>query len=292
MLIRPETPADFATIADINLQAFHNRSEEAVIVALLRQRPSYTPEFSLVAEENGRVLGHALFTPCEVVYAGTLRRMIILAPLAVHPDAQKQGIGGLLIREGHRRAQEQGFDAAMLLGHPSYYPRFGYQTHVFGISSAALYQKDLPENQLESRSPLPEDIPALMSLWDTEESQVNFAMRPDAHFVDWLSPNPAMKVQVYLQNSEIVGYSRSKDSDVRVFLAKNHEAARMMARHLAGESEIIILPLHPASGSARAFNEAPLVQAWDAGMVCFFNSDLPKDSVVGRPIWPSVFDLA
>jgi putative acetyltransferase len=292
MLIRPETPADFATVADINLQAFHNRSEEAVIVALLRQRPSYTPEFSLVAEEKGRVLGHALFSPCQVVYAGALRRMIILAPLAVHPDAQKQGIGGTLIREGHRLAQEKGFDAAMLLGHPTYYPRFGYQTHVFGMSALALTRSDLPENQLETRPVLPTDIPELMALWDTEEGAVNFAMRPDAHFVDWLSPNPNMKIEVYLRDSEIVGYSRSKETDVRVFLAKNPEAARMMARHLAGESETIVLPLHPASASAKAFTEAPTVQAWDAGMACFFNTDLPKDSVAGRPIWFSAFELA
>lgn len=287
MQIRPENPQDFAAVADINIQAF-GRNEEAVIVALLRQRPSYTPKFSLVAEEKGQLLGHALFTPCQVVYAGALRRMIILAPIAVHPNAQKQGVGAALIREGHRIAQTEGFEAAMLLGHPTYYPRFGYETGVFGASSVSV--SDFEENQLESRAPLASDMPALMALWEHEEGQVEFAIRPDAHLTDWLSPNPAMQCLVYLHAGEIVGYSRSNGQDVRAFYARTHEAARMMAKHLAGDSLLLLLPLHPHSFSAAAFSASPQAQAWDAGMICRFG--LPKSSVVGRPIWPSAFDLA
>lgn len=288
MRIRPESPQDFAAVADINIQAF-GRNEEAVIVALLRQRPSYTPEFSLVAEANGKLLGHALFTPAQVVYGGALRRMLILAPIAVHPSAQNQGVGGALIREGHRLAQEQGFEAAMLLGHPTYYPRFGYETQAFGASSVTV--SDFAENQLESRAPIASDIPALMALWEHEEGKVEFAIRPDAHLTDWLSPNPAMQCLVYLHAGEIVGYSRSKEQDVRAFYAKTHEAARMMAKHLAGDAPLLLLPQHPNSFSAAAFSASPQAQAWDAGMICRF-ANLPKSSVVGRPIWPSAFDLA
>jgi putative acetyltransferase len=291
MLIRPETPADFAAVADINIQAF-GRNEEAVIVALLRQRPSYTPQFSLVAEEDGKLLGHALFTPAQVVYAGKLRPMIVLAPIAVHPSAQKQGIGGALLQEGHRIAQEHGFEAAMLLGHPSYYPRFGYQTQQHGSSSLAIQTASLPANELETRAPLASDIPALMALWEYEEGRVEFALRPDAHLTDWLSPNTAIKTEVYLQNGEIVGYSRSKGLEIRAFYAKTVLAAQMMATYLAGESASITLPLHPISASAPAFSGSPKVQAWEAGMCCPLQPDLPASSIAGRVIWPTAFDLA
>jgi putative acetyltransferase len=288
MQIRHETIADYAAIADINIQAF-KESRVAAIVALMRQRPSFRPEFSLVAEENGKLLGHILFTEGQMFYGGAMRRIVTLSPLSVLPSAQKQGIGGALIREGHRLAQEQGFDAAVVLGHPTYYPRFGYENHAFG--SSAVVAKDLLENTLESREPIASDIPALMALWEEEEGRIEFAIRPDAHLADWLSPNPSMQALTYLQNEELVGYSRGKTGNILAFMAKNGEAARMMAKHLAGENAEISLPLHPASGSAKAFQEQPSAQAWDAGMFCIFNPALAKSSVVGRPIWPSAFDL-
>jgi putative acetyltransferase len=286
MQIRPETIADYAAIADIHIQAF-KRSTVAAIVALMRQRPSFHPEFSLVAEEKGKAVGHILFTPSEMVYMGEMRRVVTLSPLGVLPEYQNKGIGAALVREGHRLVQEAGFPASVVLGHPNYYPRFGYENHAFGVSS--LIVRDLPANQLECREPLASDIPALMALWEQEEGQVDFAQRPEAHIADWLSPNPEMQALVYLEHGEIVGYSRGKMGDIRAFMAKNHAAARMMARHLAGENAEVKLPLHPASGSVQAFEGIPESRTWDAGMFCRFN--LPKGSVVGRPIWPSPFDL-
>jgi putative acetyltransferase len=288
MQIRSETISDYAAIADINIQAF-KESRVAAIVALMRQRPSFRPEFSLVAEENGKLLGHILFTEGQMFYAGAMRRIVTLSPLAVLPSVHNQGIGGALVREGHRLAQAEGFDAAVVLGHPTYYPRFGYENRAFG--SSVLVAKDLPENTLEYREPIASDIPALMALWEQEEGVIDFAIRPDAHLADWLSPNPSMQAIAYLQNGELVGYSRGKTGDIRAFMAKNVDAARMMAKHLAGENAEITLPLHPASGSAKAFQEQPTAQAWDAGMFCIFNPSLAKSSVVGRPIWPSAFDL-
>ena len=290
MHIRPETVSDYAAISDINIQAFEQMAV-ASIVALMRQRPSFRPEFSLVAEENGKLLGHIIFTPGEMFYEGAMRRMVTLSPLSVHPSVHKQGVGGALVREGHRLVQEQGFELGIVLGHPPYYPRFGYETHAFGSSSLVAVVTDFPENSLESREPIASDIPALMALWEQEEGGIDFAIRPDAHLVDWLCPNPTMQAISYLQNGELVGYSRGKSGDMRVFMAKNVEVARMMAKHLAGENAEITLPLHPASGSAKAFDAIPQSQAWDAGMICYFNPNVPKSSVVGRPIWPSAFDL-
>ena len=93
---------------------------------------SFIQELSLVAEQDGRIVGRILFTKLKVGQTTQLA----LAPLAVHPDFQRQGIGGALIEEGHRIAAQLGYDYSILLGHPTYYPRFGYQpASRFGIQS-------------------------------------------------------------------------------------------------------------------------------------------------------------
>src|SRR5690606_32048138 len=115
-------------------------------------------------------------------------------------------IGAALIQEGHRIAQTLDYEAAFLVGHPTYYPKFGYQTHVYGGSSLAVKTEDLPSNTLESRVPTVDDLPALMAVWELEEQEIDFALRPDMALVDWLSPNPSMKALVYLRAGEIVAY--------------------------------------------------------------------------------------
>jgi predicted N-acetyltransferase YhbS len=88
----------------------------------LRKSPAFIPELSLVAENNGNILGHILFTKIKIGGCPSLT----LAPVAVLPAYQKQGIGGKLIEEGHRIARELGYGSIILVGHPDYYPRFGY----------------------------------------------------------------------------------------------------------------------------------------------------------------------
>ena len=83
-----------------------------------------------MAESDGRVAGHILFT--EIRIADTTQ--LALAPLSVVPSLQRMGIGGQLIREGHRIAKEMGYTFSVVLGHPDYYPRFGYRpASAFGI---------------------------------------------------------------------------------------------------------------------------------------------------------------
>lgn len=299
MQIRPETAADYAAIADIHIQAFDNRSAEAAIVALLRQRPSYDPELSLVAEIDGRVVGHVLFTPCTIMLNSRELRVVMLAPIGIHPDFQKQGIGGKMIVAGHDIAREKGFPLSFLIGHTSYYPRFGYQTKAFGSSSIEIQVSDLAEHDLESRSleirsPLAGDIPALTALWQHEESAINYTIQPEAHLVDWLTAHPRMQATVYLKNDEIVGYSRGNAESVQMFLAKNHDAAQAMAKMIAGENGTLKLSLHPHSASFGAFNSEAETRVWEAAMVCPLIDNAPRpteDSLVGRPLWPSAFDF-
>ena len=90
----------------------------------LRSAPEFVPELALVAERERAVVGHVLFSR---VLSGTVAdRALGLGPIAVQPTLQRQGIGGQLIRAGLEAAAALGFDAVVLIGHPAYYPRFGF----------------------------------------------------------------------------------------------------------------------------------------------------------------------
>lgn len=120
--VRDEQPGDAAAVWRVNAAAF-GRDDEARLVEALRQQAH--PQVSLVAEQAGEVVGHILFTPATLAGSPQLRLMG-LAPLAVLPAQQRQGVGAVLTRAGLVRCAEQGFDAVVVLGHPEYYPRFGF----------------------------------------------------------------------------------------------------------------------------------------------------------------------
>ena len=109
---------------------------EGQLVEKLRKAPTFIDELSLVAELNGQVVGHILFTPIVIENGTQQFQSLILAPVSVLPEYQKMGIGGQLIRAGHQRSKELGFQSAILLGHPEYYPRFGYKpASTYGIKT-------------------------------------------------------------------------------------------------------------------------------------------------------------
>jgi putative acetyltransferase len=123
MNIRNETPADYAAVYEVNKLAFDGRDAEPRLVENARQVPG---AISLVAEIEGRVVGHILFTPIEIATEAGSVPAISLAPLAVHPDFQKRGVGMALTRRGLEECQTQGHQIVIVLGHPNYYPRFGF----------------------------------------------------------------------------------------------------------------------------------------------------------------------
>jgi putative acetyltransferase len=111
------------------------------LVDKLRQRGAFT--LSLVAEMAGQVVAHALFTPVDVVEDEGSWTAVALGPVAVAPDHQKQGIGDQLIRAGLAMCHERGDDIVAVLGHPTYYPRFGFVPAVrYGIKS----EYDVPDD--------------------------------------------------------------------------------------------------------------------------------------------------
>jgi len=123
--VRPERPEDRPAIFDVNRQAFAQENE-ARLVEALRESSAFIPELSLVALEGSRIVGHILFTRITVRDESEAHEALALAPMAVLPEFQKRGIGSALVRRGLDEARGLGHRAVIVVGHPDYYPRFGF----------------------------------------------------------------------------------------------------------------------------------------------------------------------
>ena len=121
--IRPETAADLDAIRHVNCLAF-GQEDEAWLVRVLRDG-GYV-RASLVAEKDGQVVGHLLFSDLPVVTKAGTVPALALAPLAVLPEHQNRGIGSALVRRGLEVCKEQGHRIVVVLGHSHFYPRFGF----------------------------------------------------------------------------------------------------------------------------------------------------------------------
>ncbi|MDD5263413.1 MAG: N-acetyltransferase [Candidatus Bipolaricaulis sp.] len=123
--VRVEQPADIAAIRQANDRAFGRAAEGAVVDRL---RVACPDVLSLVAEEGGRVLGHALLSPVLITRDGvSVLDGMGLGPLAVVPERQRQGIGSMLVRASIRAMRARSCPFVIVLGHPEYYPRFGFE---------------------------------------------------------------------------------------------------------------------------------------------------------------------
>jgi putative acetyltransferase len=123
--IQPEREEDYTAIREINVLAF-GRENEARLVKKVRERPDFIPKLSLVAIKKEEVVGHILFSPITIQSKTGSFPALTLAPMAVHPKFQNQGIGSKLVRQGLERCRNQGHKIVVVVGHPQYYPRFGF----------------------------------------------------------------------------------------------------------------------------------------------------------------------
>jgi len=132
IIIRKESSFDHNWVVELTEKAFETLEisdhNEGKLVDKLRKAPTFVEELSLVAELSGQVVGHILFTPITIDNGGQQFQSLVLAPVSVLPEFQKMGVGGQLIIAGHKKAKELGFQSVILIGHPEYYPRFGYKT--------------------------------------------------------------------------------------------------------------------------------------------------------------------
>ncbi len=128
MEIKRSTEADRLEVLDIHAKAFGEKKgpEIAELVDGLFDDETAKPSLSLVAVEDGRMVGHVLYTKAKINRAAESVSAQILAPLAILPDFQKKGVGGRLIKEGLNQLADAGVELVFVLGHPDYYPRSGF----------------------------------------------------------------------------------------------------------------------------------------------------------------------
>lgn len=126
MMIRQEKQTDHDAVYQVVKEAFAHAEQsdgtEQDLVVNLRKSKSFVPELSLVAEEDGKIVGHILFT--KALVNGV--EILALAPLSVLPEYQNRGIGLSLMEQGHKTARELGYPYSVVLGHAKYYPKAGY----------------------------------------------------------------------------------------------------------------------------------------------------------------------
>ena len=131
IIIRKETAEDHPGVAAVIREAFsddpHSDQTEDQLVVRLRKSSAFIPELSLVAEFQGKIVGHILLSQVQIGSQEGAVPALALAPVSVHPNFQGQGIGSALITNAHQVATKLGHQIVVLIGHEHYYPRFGYE---------------------------------------------------------------------------------------------------------------------------------------------------------------------
>ena len=136
LILRRETPDDRHAIHSLTSQSFARPDEAGLIDALRAERAIL---LSLVAELDNRIVGHILFTRMWIETTAAPIPAVALAPMAVLPTHQRKGIGAKLIRHGLEELRLHGERIVIVLGHPDYYPRFG-----FSVDKAQLLDSPFP----------------------------------------------------------------------------------------------------------------------------------------------------
>ena len=142
--VRAEAASDFNAIDVVNLSAFEGEAE-AQLVGELRKSAGFIPDLSLVAELNGRIVGHVVLSRVQLKSGGKTREILALGPMSVVPSQSHRGIGSELIDAAVARAKPLCYEAIVVAGHPDYYRRFGFkQASEQGVSC----NLDLPDDAL------------------------------------------------------------------------------------------------------------------------------------------------
>ena len=155
LVYRDAAPADLPGIQSLHRTAFDNDAEATLVGALNKHCDMLV---SVVADLDGSIVGHVLFSPVRTEPAAGVR-IVGLAPMAVQPELQLQGIGSQLVELGLTRCRDAGAAAVVVLGHTTYYPRFGFKpANLFGlrctydVSPDAFMAKELQKGSLSGTS--------------------------------------------------------------------------------------------------------------------------------------------
>jgi putative acetyltransferase len=315
--IRSEQKGDFHFISMVNAVTFTYNfgTTESSLVSILRNRADYDHELSLVAELDGKIIGHAFFTPQQFLLKGTLLRGLILGPLAVLPDYQKLGVGSQLVEEGHRRAQEKGFQICILVGHASYYPRFGYHFNLFSCShQIQILFTDIPRNcqEIKERRIEGRDIAEFTEMWELWFKDTHLAVKPGPSITDWISHGKEIQASAVICDGTLIGYLRyDKNNPQRILgiLAKDTATLINICSYLKNkivdsQDNYLCLPL-PTSSEKSLELSVPYrtyIERDMGSMMKIFDKENPflkeycnqvTDGIIepGHIIWPVEFDL-
>ena len=164
MDIRCEGLSDYAAIAEVNILAF-GQENEAKLIEEIPGSQGYIPELSLVAEVDNVIVGHILFSYIDLIALESLQ-VLALAPLAVIPQFQKQGIGSALVKAGLEKANAIKEALVIVLGHPHFYTRFGFEPSI--------------NYKITSSFPVPEDVFMVKPLQTYQEKFQGKVVYPQA----------------------------------------------------------------------------------------------------------------
>lgn len=316
LIIRSEINGDSSAIAGLHAAAFTYAMgmAEAVLVGALRCRQCFDPELSIVAELEGKVIGHVLFTPQMFTVKGVEVRGVILAPIAVLPEFQRQGVGARLIREGHLRAAAKGFGLSLLIGHADYYPRYGYETRLWGVHQLQIKLEDIPPlpQGIEERRLETPDLAELEWMWSFWFQDASLAVRPGPTLTDWLSPGRGVQAAVVTKDGIRCGYIRYDRTDPGkplCVLAQDPEALGWICSYLKTkmtpqEGGALFLPLPLASRQlqnwdipfSEVFHTSPErmlhLLAPHHPVLCEYRSGVNAGTALPGPVlWPVEFDV-
>lgn len=153
---RPEKETDYPEVFNLHQAAF-GQDDESRIVEGIRKSDHYIPALSLVAIHEDDIVGHILFSKIGIQTKDGIKESLALAPMAVLPKYQKKGIGSKLVEKGLIEAIKAGFKSVIVLGHPDYYPAFGFRKASewnircpFEVPDEAFMAIELEENSLKN----------------------------------------------------------------------------------------------------------------------------------------------
>ena len=139
IIISGETKKDYVQVDNLVQEAFadeeYSDHQEYLLIDRLRKSAAYIPELALLAKDGEDILGYCLFTIAHICREDSSFQTLALAPLAVRPEYQNQGVGRALVYHGLTLAAQMGYGSVIVMGHADYYPKFGFKpAHSFAIN--------------------------------------------------------------------------------------------------------------------------------------------------------------
>jgi putative acetyltransferase len=267
--IRNERPGDENDIDIVNCRAFGKMNEAYLVRGMRDYYPAYDRRYSITAWDGDRMVGHTLFTPTRTRLMNQTILALAVGPVGVVLECQRRGIGGQMLNFGHDLGRREGFQFAFLLGHHTYYPRYGYQP-CFGFGRITIDREKLPEptTGLHPWPVRPADIPWLVERHAVELADIDFGCLWGTSLGEWTVPNADAQVW-WTEDGRRAGYSlRTTRDKLHLLLADDPLLARDLIATLRPE-EIF---QHPSGWLARnavdpAWGKAE-VNPSRAAMVC------------------------